>query len=670
MIQTTDANRGPIEQLCVEAISLLAVDAVQKANSGHPGMPMGMAATAFELWDKFLKHNPLNPQWLNRDRFVLSAGHGSMLHYALLHLAGYDIALDDLKDFRQWDSITPGHPEYRMTPGIEATTGPLGQGVANCVGMAIAQKHLATRFNKENFPIFDYNIYTIAGDGCMQEGITSEACSLAGHLGLDNLVVLYDDNHITIDGATDLSFTEDVAKRYEAYGWHVQFVDGDGQDRAAINKAIEKALAHKGQPSLIKIRSEIGFGSPNKQGTHDSHGAPLGAEEIKLTKKAMGWDPEKSFYVPEEVYQLTRQARDKGQDAMCKWMDLFDAYAKEYPQLADEIDSMTAGRLPKDIDEMMPKYKVGDSVATRKVSGAVINAVMPKLSFYMGGSADLTPSNCTHFDGVEDFQKDNYAGRYIRYGVREHAMGAIMNGICVSNLLRAYSATFLSFADYMRPAIRMAALSNYNTTFVFTHDSIGVGEDGPTHQPVEILGSLRIIPDLTVLRPADANETVAAWKWILENNDKPAVILLTRQNLPVLEGTAAMQVQKGAYALNEVAKPDVILIGTGSEVQLAVDAAAQLAKDGIQARVISMPSWELFEAQPQNYRNALLPKGAKYVAVEAATEQGWHKYIGSDGEFVGMMGFGASAPADICFEKFGITTENVVKAAKKVFRKK
>jgi transketolase len=663
-------NQGlsELEQLCVQTVRFLSMDGVQKANSGHPGMPMGMASAAFTLWMKHLRFSPANPAWLGRDRFVLSAGHGSMLLYSMLYLTGFeDVTLDELKSFRQWGSKTPGHPEFGHTTGVEATTGPLGQGIANTVGMAIAQKYLAARYNKPEFMPFDYKIYTICGDGCLQEGVSGEASSLAGHLGLDNLVVIYDDNHITIDGETDLSFTEDVKKRYESYGWNVIEVGGDGNDMATFEKALEKAKATVGKPTMIKFRSHIGFGSPHFQDTHTAHGAPLGADEIKLIKKNAGWDPEQSFVVPKEVLDYTRSAVTKGDKLVKAYNDGFAAYAKKYPELAKEIDNIKNKKVGVNLDALMPKFEAGSGVATRQASGKVLNAIMPSIPFAMGGSADLTPSNNTHFTGAEDFQKSNYGGRYIRYGVREHAMGSIMNGLAVSGII-PYGGTFMVFADYMRPAIRVAALSGYPTIFVLTHDSIGLGEDGPTHQPVETLASLRAIPNLVTFRPADANETAQAWKWALENRNTPVAMALTRQNLPVLDQEKygkATGLAKGAYVVVKQDKPDVLLIGTGSEVSLAMEAAEKLAADGIKAQVVSMPSWELFEKQSVEYKDSVLPSSVKArVAVEAGLEMGWHKYIGCKGIFIGMKSFGASAPAKTCYEKFGITTNAVVEAAK------
>jgi transketolase len=658
-----------LDELCVQTIRFLSVDAVQKANSGHPGMPMGMAPAAFVLWDRFLKHNPANPGWHNRDRFVLSAGHGSMLLYSLLHLTGYDISLDDLKNFRQWGSKTPGHPERNLQHGIEVTTGPLGQGISNAVGMAIAEKYLASYFNRDGFNVIDYNIYVIASDGDLQEGIASEACSLAGHLGLDNLIVVYDDNYITIDGSTDLAFTEDRAERFKSYGWYVQQVGGDGNDMAAFEKALIKAKNEKERPCIIKLRTHIAYGSPNKQDTAGSHGAPLGDDEIKLTKERFGWDPQKSFYVPDEVSAHMRKAVDRGKEQESSWNKMFGQYAKKYSELAQQFRDAAVGKFSVNLDELLPKFEAGSSVATRKASGKTLDALMPKLPLVLGGSADLTPSNNTRFAGAKVFQKNARDGRYIHYGIREHAMAAIMNGISVSGLARAYGGTFLVFSDYMRGAVRVAALSKYPTIFVFTHDSIGVGEDGPTHQPVEHLAALRAIPNLLVFRPADANETAQAWKFALEYQEGPVALLLTRQGLPVIDRSyyaSATNISKGAYALLAVDKPDVLLLAGGSEISVALCAAEGLAKEGIKAQVVSMPCWELFEKQSRQYKDSVLPPKTKArVGIEAGVELGWYKYLGDKGAFIGMSSFGASAPAKTCFEKFGITVDAVMAAAKK-----
>jgi transketolase len=674
-----------LDERCIETIRFLSMEAVQKANSGHPGMPMGMAPAAYVLWTKYMKYNPYNPKWHNRDRFVLSAGHGSMLLYSLLHLTGYGITLDDLKNFRQWGSKTPGHPEYEPDRGIEVTTGPLGQGISNAVGMAIAQKYLVNHFNRDGFPIIDYNIYVIASDGDLQEGVASEAASLAGHLGLDNLIVIYDDNHISIDGSTDLSFTEDRANRFKAYGWNVRVVEGDGNDMAAFEKALKNARREKQRPTLIKLRTHIAYGSPNMQDTAGAHGAPLGEDEIRLIKQKFGWDPEKSFHVPDEVRAYMEKIRRKGKRAEAAWNKLLTKYAEAHPELAAQFEDASTGKLPVNLDEVLPSFEPGNSVATRKASGKVLAALMPKLPLILGGSADLTPSNNTRWPDAKDFQKDARDGRYLRYGIREHAMGAIMNGISVSGLARAFGGTFLVFSDYMRGAIRVAALSKYPTIFVFTHDSIGIGEDGPTHQPVEHFAALRAIPNLLVFRPADANETAQAWKYALEHRDGPVALLLTRQGLPVLDQSkyaSAANLNKGAYVLRvegvkrvegvspsnrgQDARDTVLLLASGSEVSVALGAAEALAKENIAAQVVSMPCWELFEKQSQQYKDSVIPPAVRArVGIEAGVEQGWHKYLGEKGIFIGMSSFGASAPGKVCFEKFGITAENVVKAAKK-----
>jgi transketolase len=669
MAKANTTGLSALDMKCVETIRFLAMDGVQAANSGHPGMPMGMAAAAYALWMRHLRFNPADPKWLNRDRFILSAGHGSMLLYALLHLCGYDLPLEELKQFRQWGSLTPGHPEYGHTPGVEVTTGPLGQGISNGVGMAIAQKYLAARYNKENFPIFDYKIYVIAGDGCLQEGVSGEASSLAGHLGLDNLIVIYDDNGITIDGETELSFTEDVAKRYEAYGWNVHTVGGDGHNIAELDRVLEIAKKPNGKPTLIKFRSHIGFGSPNFQDTHTAHGAPLGVEECKLIKKNAGWDPDKTFVVPEEVAAHMGQAKEKGARLQKEYEALFARYAQAYPQEAKEITDALAGRLPVEIDPLLPKFEAGTSVATRQASGKTLDALMPHLPLVIGGSADLTPSNNTRFKGATDFQKNNPTGRYIRYGVREHAMAAIMNGMAVSGLIRPYGGTFMVFSDYMRGALRVACLSKYPTIFVFTHDTIGLGEDGPTHQPVEHLASLRAIPNLLVIRPADANETAQAWKYTLEHREQPIALALTRQGIPVLDQNkyaSAANLVKGAYVLIQDENPDVLLLGAGSEVHIALQAREILAAEGIRSQVVSMPCWELFEKQPASYKEKVIPSSVKArVGVEAGVRMGWDRWIGPWGEFVGMSTFGVSAPYKVCYKNFGITPEAVAAAAKK-----
>jgi transketolase len=666
MSLTKNPGLSELDELCIQTIRFLSMDGVQEAKSGHPGMPMGMAPATYILWTKYMNFNSANPRWLNRDRFVLSAGHGSMLLYSMLHLCGYEISMDEIKTFRQWGSKTPGHPEYQLDHGIEVTTGPLGQGISNAVGMAIVQKYLANYFNREGFPIVDYKIYVIASDGDLQEGVASEACSLAGHLGLDNLIVVYDDNHISIDGDTELSFTEDRRMRFESYGWNVQEVGGDGNDMAAFETALD--LLKPGAPTLIKLRTHIAYGSPNMQDTAGAHGSPLGDDEIRLIKDKFGWDPNRKFHVPEKVTSHFKKVIDKGKETEAIWNKMFESYAEKYPELAEEFESAAEGKLPIELDEVLPTFKAGESMATRKASGMVLAAVMPKLPMMIGGSADLTPSNNTSWPGAKTFQKSARDGRYIHFGIREHAMGSILNGISVSGMMRSYGGTFLVFSDYMRGAVRVAAISDYPTIFVWTHDSIGVGEDGPTHQPVEHLASLRAIPNLVVFRPADANETAQAWKYTLEHKDGPIAFLLTRQNLPVLDQNkygSAKNTSKGAYVLVEAKKPDVIIMASGSEVSLALSAAESLVKDGVKAQVVSMPSWELFEKQTQSYKDAVLPSKVKArVAVEAGIELGWHKYIGEKGIFIGMSSFGASAPAKVCFEKFGITAENIVKSVK------
>lgn len=669
-------SQSELDELCINTIRCLSIDAVQNAKSGHPGMPMGMAPAGYVVWTKFLKHNPANPKWPNRDRFVLSAGHGCMLLYSLLHLTGYDLSLDEIKRFRQWGSKTPGHPEYGHTVGVEVTTGPLGQGISNAVGMALAEKYLAAYFNRDGFPVIDYKMYVIAGDGCMMEGVSSEACSLAGTLGLNNLIVLYDDNHISIDGNTELSFTEDVAKRYEAYGWFVQTVGGDeqaGNDITAIENALVAAQKEKNRPSLIKLRTHIGYGSPNKQDTGEAHGSPLGEDEIKLVKKRFGWDVEKKFYIPDEALNVFRKELSKGDEREREWKTLFDRYAGAYPELAKEFQRAVQRKLPENWEtiwkESVPKFDPATPLATREAQGKILDALMPKLPLVLGGSADLTPSNNTKFKSSTDFSKTNRLGRYIRYGVREHGMGAIMNGIAVSDILIPFGATFFCFTDYMRPTIRLAALSKYPTIFVYTHESIGLGEDGPTHQAVEHFASLRAMPGLIILRPADANETAYAWKFALEHRDAPTMITLTRQKLPVLDQTkyaSAANLSKGAYVLIGENNPQLLLLATGSEVSLALKAFEQLQSEGIRSRVVSMPSWELFEMQSKEYKESVLPLGvAARVAVEAGVKLGWERYIGTKGEFIGMHSFGASAPVDAVFKGFGITAEAVVAAARR-----
>ncbi|MBN1391257.1 MAG: transketolase [Sedimentisphaerales bacterium] len=673
-VSVKNPGLSELDEICVQTIRFLSADAVQKAKAGHPGMPMGMAPAAYVLWTRHLKHNPANPKWCNRDRFVLSGGHGCMLLYSLLYLTGYNMTLDDLKNFRQWGSKTPGHPEYHPDLGIEATTGPLGQGISNAVGMAIAQKYLANYFNRDGFPVVDYKIYVTAGDGDLEEGVSSESCSLAGHLALDNLIVIYDDNHISIDGDTELSFTEDVTKRYKAYGWNVIEVPGDGNDMVTFEKALKRAKRTKDRPTLIKLRTHIAFGCPTKQDTAEAHGAPLGEEEIKLTKQKFGWDPEKTFNVPDGVLEHTRQAVEKGKRAEASWQRLFKKYAEAHPQLAEQFQNALEGKITVNIDQLLPKFDPskdgkGNVVPTRSASGKTLDALMPHMPLILGGSADLTPSNNTRWKDVKDFQKNACDGRYLRFGVREHGMGAIMNGISASGLLRAFGGTFLVFSDYMRGSVRVAAISGYPTIFIWTHDSIGIGEDGPTHQPVEHFAALRAIPKLLVIRPADANETAQAWKFILQYREGPVALLLTRQGVPVIDRTkcaSAENLTKGAYVLIGANNPDVLLLATGSEVSVALAAYEKLTAEGIKARVVNMPCWELFEKKSKEYRDSVIPPSVKArVAVEAAVEFGWGKWLGPNGAFVGMSTFGASAPGKVCYEKFGITADAVVAAAKK-----
>jgi len=658
-----------LDRLCINTIRFLSADTIQMANSGHPGLPMGMAGIVFRLFTQYLNFNPENPQWHNRDRFVLSAGHGSALLYTLLHLTGYDLSLDDLKSFRKLGSKTPGHPEYGHTPGVEATTGPLGQGIANAVGMAIAGKYLGSYLNRPDHTVIDYNTYVLAGDGCLQEGISSEACSLAGHLGLNNLIVIYDDNKITIDGKTDISFTEDVVKRFEAYNWHVLEISGDGHDLNAFDQALANAQEEGDRPSLIKVETVIGYGSPNKQGTSGVHGSPLGEDELKLTKETLGWNFDK-FFVPDEARAVFDQSSLKGKKAESDWNQMLQSYQSAYPELAKTFQNAAKGTLPHNWMDRIPRFEAGESIATRVASGKFLEKVMPQFPLVLGGSADLTPSNNTRFSEATVFQKNCPEGRYIHFGVREHAMGAILNGISLSGLLRAYGATFLCFADYMLPAIRVASLSKYPSIFVFTHDSIGLGEDGPTHQPVEHVSYLRAMPDLILFRPADANETAEAWKFALEHRDGPVAFALTRQGLPVLDQTkygSAQQVAQGGYILISDEDAQVLLIASGSEVSLAVQAHEQLATDGIKSQVVSMPSCELFDKQPEAYRKQVLPDHIKArVVIEAGIKRGWEGYMGERGQFVGMSGFGASAPAKDLFNQFGITVEAVMEAVRKI----
>ena len=657
-----------VEQKSVNAIRILAADAVQKANSGHPGLPLGAAAMTYELWAHHMNHNPADPNWKNRDRFILSAGHGSTLLYSLLHLYGYGLKVEDLADFRQMDSLTPGHPEYGHTVGVEATTGPLGAGLGMAVGMAMGEAHLAAVFNKPEYPVVDHYTFVLGGDGCMMEGISSEAFSLAGTLGLSKLIVLYDSNQISIEGSTDIAFTEDVQKRMEAFGFQTLTVE-DGNDTAAVGKAIEEAKADKTRPSFITVKTQIGYGCPAKQGKASAHGEPLGADNVTALKENLGWESMDAFYVPEDVYANYRNLAAAGADAQANWDKLFAGYAKAYPELKklwDEYYDETIGRKLYD-DEAFWAYD-DKPQATRNLSGTLINRLKTAVPGLIGGAADLAPSTKTYMNDMGDFSKDNYAGRNLHFGVRELAMAAIGNGLALHGGLRAYVSTFFVFSDYTKPMVRLSALMNLPVTYVFTHDSIGVGEDGPTHEPIEQLAMLRAVPNLNVFRPADATETAAAWYHAATVTNAPTALVLTRQNLPQLAGSSK-EALKGGYILEDSSKaePDAILIASGSEVSLAVEAKNMLAGEGIDVRVVSMPCMDLFEQQSQEYRDAVLPKSVRSrVAIEALSDFGWGKYVGLDGACVAMHGFGASAPAEQLFEKFGFTVERVVEVTKSV----
>ncbi len=672
MNQGLSESRAKIDEICINTIRTLSMDAVQKANSGHPGAPMGLAPAGYVLWTRVMKHNPKNPGWLDRDRFVLSAGHASMLLYSLLHLTGYDVTLDDIKQFRQWGSNTPGHPEFGHTPGVETTTGPLGQGFANAVGLAMAERHLAARFNRKGYEIVDHFTFMMCGDGDMMEGISSEAASLAGHLGLGRLICIYDDNKISIEGSTEITFTEDVALRFKAYNWHILKVD-DGNDIDAIFNALQKAKAETERPSLIVLRTHIAFGSPNKQDTADAHGAPLGEEEVRLTKKVLGVPEAPFFLIPEQALNKFRRCIEAGKEAEARWQENYLAYSKEYPDLAKQWVDAMSGFLTSGWDDKIPEFSVADGpIATRAASGKVLNAIADKIPTLIGGSADLAPSNKTYMDNSLEFQNHAYEGRNIRFGVREHAMGGIMSGMFLHNGLRPYGGTFLVFADYMRPAIRAASLMNLPIIYVFTHDSIAVGEDGPTHQPVEQLASLRAIPGLTVIRPADASETAQAWRHAVKNTRGPVALILSRQKLPVLNpDTIENGLTDGAYILVDCeGKPDIILIATGSEVHIALEARKRLALENIAARVVSMPSWELFEKIPQEYKDrVLLPDVTVRLAIEAGSPMGWEHYVGNRGAIIGMNGFGASAPGGTVMKQFGFTPENIVQKAMALLKK-
>ena len=656
-----------LETLCINSIRFLAVDAINKSKSGHPGLPMGAAPMSFVLWDKFIRHNPKNPKWFNRDRFVLSAGHGCMLQYAMLYLTGYDsVTMDDIKQFRQWGSTTPGHPENFETPGIEVTTGPLGQGICNAVGLAMAEAHLAAKFNKPDCKVVDHYTYTIMGDGCNMEGISGEACSLAGHWGLGKLIALYDDNHISIDGDTDIAFTEDVSKRFEAYGWHVLHVEDGNGDLKAIEEAIAEAKRVTDKPTMIKVTTTIGYGSPNRAGTGGIHGAMLGDDETKATRENLDWQYA-PFEIPEDALARYREAIDNGASAEAEWEETLATYRTKYADDAKVFERMISGQLPEGWEDALPTYTPADSpIATRKNSRATLNALAPVLPELLGGSADLTHSNLTDIDVSGDYQKGAYENRNIHFGVREHGMGAICNGLALhGGGLIPYCATFLVFTDYMRGAIRISALSEAGVIYVMTHDSIGLGEDGPTHQPVETVASLRAIPNLYVIRPADGNETSGAYKIAVQKRNAPTLMCFSRQNLPNLAGSSIDAVAKGAYIMSDSdGTPDLILIGTGSEVSLCEDAAEKLRADGKKVRVVSMPCWKLYEEQSDEYKESVLPKSVKKrLVVEAMTSFGWAKYFGDEGDMIAVDTFGASAPGGVVMEKFGYTVDNVVSRA-------
>ncbi|WP_379967513.1 transketolase [Ectobacillus sp. sgz5001026] len=664
-----------IEHLSITTIRTLAIDAIEKANSGHPGMPMGAAPMAYTLWTKFMKLNPSNPTWFNRDRFVLSAGHGSMLLYSLLHLCGYEVTMEDLKNFRQWGSKTPGHPEFGHTAGVDTTTGPLGQGIATAVGMAMAERHLAATYNRDSYNIVDHFTYAICGDGDLMEGVSSEASSLAAHLELGRLIVLYDSNDISLDGDLNHSFSENVENRYKAYGWQVIRVE-DGNDIEAITNAIEEAKADEKHPTLIEVKTTIGYGSPNKAGSSASHGSPLGTEEVKLTKEAYKWVFEEDFHVPEEVYAHFRAVvKEAGEKSFAEWNTLFDQYRDAYPELANQLKSSIDGHLPQDWEKSLPAYEMGTSKATRATSGEAINAIANAIPNFFGGSADLAGSNKTYMKNKNDFKRTDYSGKNIWFGVREFAMGAAMNGITLHGGLKTFGGTFFVFSDYLRPAIRLAALMKLPVTYVFTHDSIAVGEDGPTHEPIEQLAALRAMPGLSVIRPADGNESIAAWKLAVESTNRPTAIVLSRQNLPVLQGTkehAIENVAKGGYILSPSHKEvaDILLLASGSEVSLAVKASEELLKQGISATVVSVPSFDLFEAQSNEYKESVLPKSVtKRLAIEMGASFGWHRYVGLDGDVLAIDTFGASAPGEKVMAEYGFTVDNVVAKVKALLQK-
>ncbi|MEK4874793.1 transketolase [Bacillus sp. FSL W8-0102] len=663
------------DQLAITTIRTLSIDAIEKAKSGHPGMPMGTASMAYTLWTRFMNHNPKNPDWFNRDRFVLSAGHGSMLLYSLLHLSGYGVTMDDIKNFRQWGSKTPGHPEYGHTPGVEATTGPLGQGIAMAVGMAMAERHLASVYNKENYPIVDHYTYAICGDGDLMEGVSAEAASLAGHLKLGRLIVLYDSNDISLDGELNKAFSESVEQRFKAYGWQYLRVE-DGNNLEEIAKAIEEARNDETRPTIIEVKTVIGYGSPNKAGTSSVHGSPLGADELKKTKEAYKWTFEEDFYVPDEVYERFHQLTvEKGSEKEKEWLNLFAQYKKDYPELGKQLEQAINGDLPEDWDAEIPVYEEGKSIASRSSSGEVLNAIAKRVPTFIGGSADLAGSNKTTIKEEKDFGPNSYDGRNIWFGVREFAMGAAMNGMALHGGVKVFGGTFFVFSDYLRPAIRLAALMGLPVTYVLTHDSIAVGEDGPTHEPVEQLASLRAMPNLSVIRPADANETAAAWRMALTSKDKPTALVLSRQNLPTLKGTAETAqegVEKGGYVVSPSTKetPDALLLASGSEVHLAVEAQKQLLEDGIDVSVVSLPSWDRFEKQSDEYKESVIPSTVKKrLAIEMASSFGWERYVGDEGEILAIDRFGASAPGEIVMKEYGFTAENVVNRVKQLLNK-
>lgn len=669
-IAMTVSNKT-IEQLAINTIRTLSIDAIDKANSGHPGMPMGTAPMAYELWSNFMNHNPSNPQWMNRDRFVLSAGHGSMLLYSLLHLFGYDLSLEELKNFRQWDSKTPGHPEYGHTPGVDATTGPLGQGIGMAVGMALAEAHMAATYNRKGYNVLDHYTYAICGDGDLMEGISGEAASLAGHLKLGKLIVLYDSNDISLDGDLGMSFSENVQQRFAGYNWHVQMVK-DGNNLQEIHAAIE-AAKQDDRPSLIEVKTMIGYGSPNKSAKADSHGAPLGKDETILTKQYYGWPAEPAFYIPEEVKVHFAELKQQGEQKEAAWNEMFGSYKNAHPELAQQFEMAVNGQLPEGWDQQLPVYAPEDkAIATRVASENALNAIARTVPYLVGGSADLESSTKTNMKVSGRLTRDDYAERNIFFGVREFAMGAAVNGMLLHGGLKAYGGTFFVFSDYLRPAIRLAAIMKLPAIYVFTHDSVGVGEDGPTHEPIEQLAALRCMPGVTVIRPADANEASQAWKYAVANTEGPSALIFSRQNLPHLTGTAEKSVEgviRGAYVLSDAAdgKPQAQIIATGSEVQLAIEAQQKLAAEGIQVRVISMPSWELFDQQPQSYKDSvLLPDVRARLAIEMGSTMGWHKYTGDRGIVMGIDHFGASAPAEIIIREFGFTTDNVINNVKQM----